>query len=269
MNSSIELDKGCPLSDDEATRVEEELLNLLAFEGAGLDNKLIAGAVLLDILRNSLNAKIEASRTDLINTFFDWMKKERYERPLRIARKPIHSPSLQRMLLGLLIAFRNHPEKRRSNLGALVFISLQHTRHFLKLGKILINPLSTSFPYHAFKKYPINTSADFFTHIIGAWAEQFIKNKKLRHEKSLRYGYCQMLLYYAMIRWYAVGLAWEKKATAVGLEEVTKAVALTEEYYVFHPAFEEIFTYNPVVRDMLEKTLNRHSTAASIVRQLI
>jgi hypothetical protein len=66
-----------------------------------------------------------------------------------------------------------------------------------------------------------------------------------------------------------VGLTWEKKAAVVGLEEVTKAIALTEEYYIFHPAFEEIFTYNPVVRDMLEKTLNRRSTAASLVRQPI
>lgn len=269
MNSPIELDEGCPLSEDEANRVEEELLNLLAFEGAGLDDKLIAGAVLLDILRDSLNAIIETSRPDLINTFFDWMKEERYARPLRIARKPIHSPSLQRMLLGLLIAFRNHPEKRRSNLGALAFIALQHARHFLKLGKIHIQPLSTPFPYHAFKQYPINTGADFFTHKVGVWAEQFIRNKKPRHGKSLRQGYGHMLLYYAMIHWYAVGLAWEKKATVVGPEEVAKAIALTEEYYIFNPAFEEIFTYNPVVRDMLEKTLNRRSTAASLVRKPI
>ncbi len=78
-----------------------------------------------------------------------------------------------------------------------------------------------------------------------------------------------MLLYYALIRWYAVGLACARNATEVERTDLTEAIALVERYYVFHPVFDHLFAQNPLFKGIVEKFFQSKAYAPTIVRPAV
>lgn len=266
--NDIILDNGILLSQEEAEEVETALLELLHFKEAALRERLIAGAVWLELLRNSLlsgeiNAK--APRGEVMAAYLKLMKDNQYGTPLRIAGKAKRSEALCRMLAGLMIAARNKPHKHRSNWGGFIFITTQYLRHLLKAGKIRMLPLDKAFPYSALEELKCEDTALALSGAIEAWFENQIKTGKLRREGGMRLAYGYLVFYCAIAKWYAAGLSWEKKQDAASVENITKAFAFVEEYYLFHRAFDEIFTYSPVLKDILEKNLMRLHGIASLI----
>jgi len=266
------LDKDMAMTLPEYEHIESELLNLLEWEEKPFDLRLIAGAVWLDILRDFLKAAAPPPggnnqiRREVLDTFMETMKREHYERPFRIAAKPVHSPSLHRMFIGLFVSFRNHPEKRRSNLRTLFFVLSHYALSLFRIGRISMSPLERPFPFSAFRKYPLTIGDPSLAESLHTWAVKFIKEKKLLKTGNVRFGYFHLLLYYALIRWYAAGLAWGKNSSPLAPELISAAIQLTEEHYVFHPCFEELFTYNPVLKDIMDKAFHKKTCPMSLVR---
>ncbi len=269
---SLYLDADIPLTKEEYSQVEKELLALLDFEEAAFEDRLIAGSVWLDILRDFVKAMAPqacndaVARKEIFDTFFASMKNECYERPLRIAKKPIHSPALQRMFLGVLIAFRNRPERRRSTPITLAFILYHYVKNFLKLGRIRILPLKTRLSFRDLRDVRLDTMSDFFVAEVKKWVRKFISEKNLLCAGNIREGYHYLLTYYALMRWYAVGLAKERDSREISSEDIRQAIELVEQYYVFHPCFADLFTYYPVLSDIIDKTFAKKASAMSLVR---
>lgn len=253
------LDKDVAITFPEYEQIESELLALLEWEEKPLDLRLIAGAVWLDILRDFVKTMAPLpeeniqTRKEVFDTFFHTMKKEQYERPFRIAAKPAHFHAMHRMFIRLFISFRNQPGKRRSNLRTLFFILSHYAVSLYRIGGISMIPLEKPFPFSAFRKYPLNIIDKSLAEPLHTWAANFIKENTLFQTENIRNSYFHLLLYYAIIRWYAVGLAWGEKAVSLQPEHISRAIQLAEDYYVFHPCFEELFTFNPVIKDIMEK----------------
>jgi len=266
------LDQDVAMTLPEYEHIESELLNLLEWKEKSFDLRLIAGAVWLDILRDFLKAIApppganNERRKQVLDTFMETMKRERYERSFRIAAKPVHSPSLQRMFIGLFVSFRNHPGKRRSNLRTLFFVLCHYALSLFRIGRISMIPLEKPFPFSAFRKYPLTIADPSLAEPLHNWALKFIKEKKLLKAENVRYGYYHLLLYFALIRWYAAGLAWGKNSSSLAPELISAAIQLTEEYYIFHPCFEELFAYNPVLKDIMDKAFHKKTFPMSLVR---
>ncbi|HQH11842.1 MAG TPA: hypothetical protein PLS31_05370 [Candidatus Sumerlaeota bacterium] len=264
----IILDCGMPLSIEEADSIEAALLELLKCERASLKDRFIAGAVWLELLRNSLfsdeiNAKVP--RDEVMAAFFKLMKDNQYGTPLRIAAKAKKSEGLCRMLTGLIIAARNQPHKHRSNLGGVVFVITQYLRHLFKAGKIKMAPLEKAFPYLALENLKSQNGENVFSEATEAWVRNHIQKGSLRKEMGMRLCYGYLIFYCAIARMYAAGLAWGKKSDAVCVEDVNTAFSFVDDYYFFHRAFDEIFTYSPVLKDVLEKNLMRLNGLASLI----
>ena len=266
------LDKDVAMTLQEYEHIESELLGLLDWEEKPLDLRLIAGAVWLDILRDFVKAAAPPPGVDIerrkqvLDTFMETMKRERYERPFRIAAKPVHSTAMHRMFIGLFISFRNHPEKRRSNLRTLFFILSHYALSLFRIGGISMMPLERPFPFSAFRKYPLNITDRSLAEPLHSWAAKFIKEKKLLQAENIRNAYFHLLLYFALIHWYAAGLAWGKNSSSLAQEHISGAIQLTEKYYVFHPCFEELFTFNPILKDIMDKAFHKKTCPMILVR---
>jgi hypothetical protein len=264
------IDYSVPVFSDEYDKIEEELLSLLSFPGAKTGEKLLAGAIWLDILRDFLKTVTgqaedsQETRNKALETFFSSMKNNDYERPFRIAGKQQESPLLHRILIGTLIAFRNNPEKKRSLFRMFIFMPYIYLRNILRIGKIRINPVQKSFPYAAFKKYPMIPFTENSGAIIEKWIMDFIRSRKLLLSENIRSGYMQLIMNYALIRWYSTSLAWQKKHV-IGPDEINEAIKLVNENYMFHPEMEKLYNTNPVLKDIIDKAFSSKSTPGILV----
>lgn len=269
---AIFLDKDIPLLPEEYEAIREELVLLLSFNEASLEDRLIAGAVWLDILgdfiriASQLPGEEDRKRKEAFDTFFSSMKSQQYDRPLRIARKSLHGMALKRMFLCLFISLRRDPSRRRSNPSMLFFILRHYIKGYLYLGKIKMTPLKTAIPLRALKKIRLDPRNETWSESIKQWSSDFIRNDKLLKTENIRRGYLFFLLHYAIAKWYCIAHAFLKKSDQPDPEDISDSIRLVEEYYMFHPCFEEMDTSNPVFKDILESLLKRKSAPMILVR---
>ena len=269
--SGIFLDRRLALTPREYQILERELLAFLLCEEATFEKRLIGGAAWLGILRDFLLATAPAAsqdpdkRTEILDTFFQSMKQNGYERPLRIASKPVGASSLQRMLLGLILAFRRKPEKQRANILTALFIFYHYAKTLFRMGRIRMPGLEASFPFSSFRKIPMNPSSEPLKALLEDWASQFIKQGKLQRSKTIREGYLYLLLNYALIRWYATGITWQEKAESIGEKQVKRSIELAKEYFPFPGVFDELFQYNPILENVIQNSFTRKTAPQSFV----
>jgi hypothetical protein len=266
------LDKDIPLTLEEYESIREELISLLSFEGASLEDRLIAGAVWLDILGDFIRIASPPpggewqKRQEAFDTFFSSMKNERYGRPLRIAQKSLHGMALKRMFLCLFISLRHDPSKRRSNPSMLFFIIRHYVKGYLYRGKIKMTPLKSDIPLCALRKIRIDPGSETWVKAIRDWGADFIRNDSLLKTENIQKGYLFFLLYYAIAKWYCIARAFLKKADHPDPEDILNSIRIVDEYYMSNPCLEETDASNPILKDILEGLFKRKSAPMILVR---
>jgi len=172
------------------------------------------------------------------------------------------------MILGILISFRSGTAVKRNRFGTLYFLLKCYLKHSFKLGVINIYPINLKIKYSKLRdiKYPADDS--FFNYALTRYLRHLMFRKELLAHKDVIEGFNILLLYFALIKWYAIALAASENALEVSRQNLLNAISLVERYYVFHTNFKQIFTYTPVLSHTFENIFNKKIYAPTITMHI-
>jgi hypothetical protein len=79
-------------------------------------------------------------------------------------------------------------------------------------------------------------------------------------------GYAFLLVFVALIRWYAAAYAASCHESEIGRAEIEEAVGAVEKYYCFHTDFMRLFDQYPLLSNTVERLLAKPVFAPSMLR---
>lgn len=265
----VELSAGLPIGFDAYEEIELCLKDLLAIETLSLDDRLIAGYVLLQILDRAVRELGEPpdrageNVVRLVNVF----RQGNYRRPIAIARKARGSARLHRALIGLLLTYRSaFDERQRGRLGRSAYLLYQYVRHMGGLGTLAMPPIEERLRPARLRAVRCDWSDPFFVHTVGRFCGHSLFRKDAILTTPLLKGYAFLLVFVALIRWYAAAYAVANDVSEVGRDEVEEAVGAVEKYYCFHADFMRLFDQYPVLSGTVERLLAKPFFAPSMIR---
>jgi Fe-S-cluster containining protein len=265
----ISLAPGIPITWSEYELLEADLARLFSLDGCDLEDQLIAGSVYLSMLAEFIR---EAQRSgghsteEVIRTYVSVMQKENYARIFRVVRKSPARPLIQRMFLGMMISFRNTLSKRRRRIGTIARLIYEYIRNILRIGRIHLLPLQVGFYFSDFRRVRFDPDEPFIAHAVRSYVQHILFRKDLVQGGEMLKGYHFVLLYYALIRWYVVGLVAARKENMPQRQDVLEAIMYVEKYYAYHSCFSELFSRYPVLSDTVDSLFSNKTYPATIVR---
>lgn len=266
--TTISLDGKITLTWQNYLLIETGLLELLSIETLPLTTLLIAGNIYLDLLVEFIK---EASQTqqytqdEIIESYLAIMQKQRFSKPRELAQRAVHSPLLQKLYVGMFISFRNILTKKRGRLGTMAYLFWQYIINVLGLGAYQLLPVENRFTAKDFATVRFNTEEPFFRATLLRYIQQLIFRKQGLDKMPLIKAYRVILLYFALIRWYAVALASNLDPPEVNRDIILQAIGLVERYYVRHTAMDYFFIRFPQLDIVLDNFMNKKHYAPSIV----
>ncbi len=264
----IKLNNKITLTWENYKKVETGLLELLSIETIPLTTLLIAGNVYLDLLSDFVK---EAQRTSnytqeqIIDSYLEIMRKQKFGKPIEIAQRRINSPLLQKLYLGMLISFRNTMNRKRGRFRIITYLFKQYLVNILGLGSYQMLPVAGKFYSHDFHRVRLNLEEPFFRYSILRYISQLIFRKEGLDKMSFQKSYRCILLYFALIRWYVVGLTAGIDPPNVDRATILEAISLVERYYVRHSSMDTFFTSYPYLDVLLDNFMSNKRYASSIV----
>ena len=257
--AEIKLNDTIVLQWEQYRKVEQGLLELLSIETMPVTTLLIAGSVYIDLLGDFIQEaerNEKYTRDEIIDTYLKIMREQHFGRPLSIAQHMPGTASLQRLYVGLLISFRNTLTRKRSYPGTILFWLRQYFLNVLGLGKFQILPVDERIDITDFGKVRFPLEEPYFRYTILRYAKMLIFRKQGMDKMSFQKSYRFILLYLALIRWYATALAVSADSSEVDRLMFLRAIGLVEQYYVRHTAMDSFFTANPHLDMLLERFMN-------------
>lgn len=265
----VELSPGLPIGFDAYEQIESCLNDLLAIETLSLDDSLIAGYVFLQLLERALRElgdtgdQVEANTVRLVEVFRD----DDFRRVIAIARKARGSARLHRALIGLVITYRSaFDAQERGRLGRSAYLLYQYFRHMGGLGTLAMSPIEVRLVPSRLRAIRADWSDPYFVHQVRRFCVQSLFRKDAIVGTSLLKGYGFLLVFVALIRWYAAAYAMIRGEPEVGRADLEEAVGAVEKYYCFHTDFMRLFDRYPVFSGMVERLLAKPFFAPSLVR---
>ncbi len=274
VSDPIELSPGLPISFSVYEEIESCLNDLLAWEGLTLDDRLIAGYVFLQLLERAV-VQMSGHRREgpaghwdeCVRQMIPVFRNDRFRRVIAIARKAAGSRGLHRALIGLLLTYRSAFDARlRGRLGRSAYLFYQYVRHLGGLGSVGMPPLPARMALSQLRRVRADWNDPFFVHLLTRFAAHSLFRKDLIVFTPLLKGYGFLLVFVALMRWYAAGYAILRGAAEVGREDVDEAVGAVEKYYCFHTDFMRLFDQYPLLTGMVERMLAKPLFAPSMMR---
>jgi len=266
----IELSDGLPIQFDTYLQIESCLNDLLVLETLSLDDRLIAGYVLLQLLERTVHERApdaEASTDARIQRLVQLLGDDKYRRVIAIARKARGSARLHRALIGLLITYRSaFDARRRGRLGRTAYLLYQYVRHMGGLGSFRMPPLDERLSVWRLRAVRADWSDPYFVHTLTGFCLHSLFRKDAIVATPLLKGYGFLLVFVALIRWYALAYAATRGEGEVGRNDLDEAVGAVEKYYCLHTDFMRLFDQYPLLTGMVERLLARPAYAPSVLR---
>jgi hypothetical protein len=265
----VELVAGVPIGFDAYSLVEESLLDLIAMETVSIEDRLIAGYVFLQLLERALHEMdpmpehAAANVAELIAMF----QKDEYRRVIAIARKARGTDRLHRAIIGMLITYRSaFDARKRGRLGRSGYLLYQYIRHMGGLGSVKMSPLHERQRLARLRAMRADWNDPYFVHVIESFFRHALFRKDLIMATPLAKGYGFLLVYAALMRWYARAYAATRDEGDVGRSDFDEAVGAVEKYYCLHTDFMRLFDHYPLLTGMVERLMAKPFFAPSIMR---
>jgi len=265
----IELSPGLPIGFDAYEQIELCLNDLLAIDTLSLDDRLIAGYGFLQLLERALREMGEpvnragANTVRLAQVFRD----DNYRRVVAIARKARGSGRLHRALIGLLITYRSAFDAReRGRLGRSAYLLYQYFRHMGGLGTLAMPPIEVRLAPSRLRAIRADWSDPHFVQQLRRFCLHSLFRKDAIVCTSLLKGYGFLLVFVALIRWYAAAYAATRGGREVNHADLEEALGAVEKYYCFHTDFMRLFEHYAVLSGLVERLIAKPFFAPSVVR---
>lgn len=265
----IELAPGLPIGFEAYEQIESVLKELLSFETMSLDDRLIGGHVFLQLLERAVRELDEpperagANIIELIGLF----RKSQYQRVAAIARKARGSRQLHRALLGLLTTYRSaFDQKQRGRLGQTTRLLYQYFRHMSGFGRLSLPPISQDVSKSRMRTARVDWTDPYFVHQIQRFCQHAFFRKDLIVDTPVNKGYGFLLLFVALIHWYAAAYCVSRSDEQVERNDLDEAIGAVEKYYCFHTDFMRLFDRFPLLCGTVDRLFAKPMFAPSMLR---
>lgn len=265
--------------------VEQALMDILSLEFIDLSQRLLTQSIFLDLLIRTFQAAREggagdlglsdrqhrevesATDLDLALRVCDRYQADNWGRLLVQAAKQPYSLALQRALMGMITAFRRALIGRRSRLRTARFIAGSYFGHASRLARIRLEPLEGAFEYERFSAVKLDVSpGSYFDYLLGRYFRHSLFRKDLLLSESVFLAHRFMLMRYALIYWYAVGLCVRQGLGEADHGALREALRNVEKYYVHHSRFTAFLEQAPLLARVTESLLRSPRFPSSMVR---
>lgn len=252
------------LSWEQYVQVERGFTDLLGRTDAPLHQRLIGLRVLIEFLeiahqqaRGRFEPMAPPRRAgDEILQAMDALRQTAYEPVLRSARRPVSSPMLQRMFLGMLTSFANTMWEKRGRAGVIAGLLGQYARHSTGIGRIRLQPLTRTVSHRTLARvgFPVSGPA---AELLNRYLGHCVFRKDLLLGPSISRSVNLLLVNAALLRWYAAGNAFVAKRSRPTDEDFSEAVRYVETYYGAQSKFYRALTEHAVLEELVESFTQR------------
>jgi len=186
-----------------------------------------------------------------------------------LARRHQGSPTLQRAFLGLITGFRLSFADGRGTQGRFT-TTVDFASHcltsMLRLGRVELQGVGSRFHYKDFARLGNGlTFPDDQAALLHRYFAHMLYRKDLLLHESVWLSQKLMLMYWGLVRWYAVGHSVARGEADVSLGAMEEAVRSVELHYAFHTTFSKIFENAPTLGLVLDSIVKRPGFAASMI----
>lgn len=241
------------------------LLDLVVrtFEAARLDDPGGKGPSLSPAEREAARA---ATDVELVRSLTQRFRADRWGRLLLQANAAPPSMALHRAFVGLVTSFRAALVPHRSRWAAMWSIATGYVAHASRLGRIHLLPLPLPFHYRAFESVAVDMlPGSYLDHSLTRYFRHVLFRKDLLLADTLRTGHRLMLLHFALVRWYVVGMSALQGKDAPDTQLMREALRHVEKLYVHHSAFSRFLEEQPVLGSLVDSVLMNKRYAASMI----
>lgn len=235
-----------------------------AFEAARLPDG--GGAKRPQLSPTEREAARAATDVDLVRSMVARFRADKWGRLLLQANAATPSPALHRAFVGLVTSFRSALVPHRSRLGAIWAIATGYAAHASRLGRIHLMPLPLPFHYRAFESVALDLlPGSYFDHTLTRYFRHALFRKDLLLADNVRTGHRLLLLHFALMRWYVVGMTALQQKEAPDNTITREALRHVEKLYVHHSAFSRFLEEQPVLGSLVDSVLMNKRYAASMI----
>jgi Fe-S-cluster containining protein len=270
---------------DAYLELERALDDILALPNIALPVRLLAQAEFVDVVvrtfeaaRLSIAAKgskltteekaaaAAATDVDLMRGLAERFRSDKWGRLLIRAHQKRGTPSLHRAFVGMVTTFRQAFWTRVGRVTALTRIGRSYLANAMGSSRITLMPLRESFRYSDFKKIKIEAiPGAYWDHVMTRYLRHRLFRKDLLVSETIRTGHRLMLLHFALVNWYIVGMTSLNKLTAPTQDIIRESIRNAEQYYVHHTTLSKVLETQPLLASLVDSVLSNKRYAASIV----
>jgi Fe-S-cluster containining protein len=262
IGEAVELGDGVPVRFQEYEQIEACLGELFALETRTLDDRLIAGFALIQMLERAVQ-EAPGRLSEMLALF----RRDQFQRVVSIAGKGRGSDRLHRAIVGLLLKYRSAFDARpRGRMGRTAYLLFQYLRNIGGLGPFAMPPLEGRFWPARLRAIRADWTDPYFTYLVRRFCEHSLFRKDAIVATPLVKGYGFLLLYVALIRWYARAFAATRNVGEVGRNDVEEALSAVEKYFCLHSNFMQLFERYPVFSWMIDRQIAAPHFAPTMVR---
>src|SRR5690606_11205094 len=158
------------------------------------------------------------------------------------------TPSLHRAFVGMVTTFRQAFWPRVGRLTALPTIGRSYMATALGSTKIHLMPLRESFRYSDSKKIKIESlPGSYCDNAMTRYLRHRHFRKDLLVSETIRTGHRLMLLHFALVNWYIVGMTSLNKLMSPTHEIIRESIRNAEQYYVHHTTLSKVLETQPLL----------------------
>lgn len=270
-----------PVSWDQYSMIESDLVDLLDAGAGDIGKALIAQSAYLNMLSKFLHEARHASNAppgespeanDRAISIFrrDMLGKppaRKWDRLLRIAEKPSGAPLLRRVCLGYVLAVRRRHESRPGRLAGTIRVLWSYLRHGLGAGEIELPYGLGRWNYRDVRKIRFDPSNPEHNALLRRFFSHCLFRKDLLLADDVKFGHNMMLMHYGLLQWFACAMALRGGRNEVSLEDLTEALRMVETHFGWHySAFSKMFTGHPKLQEVVEGMFQRPIFAFAMAR---
>ncbi|MDK2973187.1 MAG: lysine-N-methylase [Candidatus Sumerlaeota bacterium] len=278
----VRLTARASLSFDAYLELERALDEILSIPRVALWMRLLAQSVFIDLVSKALEAGKNPGTGDLtseelaalgalpdtklVAAFAQRFRADNWGRLLLMAQKQRPSPMVHRAFIGLVTTFRQALWRNATRPKALLYILRHYTLHAAGLSRIHLQPLPKRFRYADFQERRVETeSGSFYDTLLTRYFRHVLFRKDLLLAENVRAGHRFLLMHFALVQWYLVGLMAEAGETVASDETVENALLNVEKYYVLHTTYTKFLENQPLLGTLIDAVIHTPKYAASLV----
>lgn len=280
------------ISWDAYMQTEAVLRRLLAQQGQPFGLRLVAQSIFLDLLDLFVrHARGDAPGQDFRRApgedgmfpadsgdvkdadVVALLVKKHFERSegaelFRLAAKLRPSPTLHRVFIGLMTAFRENLKAAAITPSRAKMVA-RILRHYFssaaKFGKLTLMDVEKPFGYDDLARLDFDpTRRPELARPLVRYFDHALFRKDLLLADNVWLGHRLHVMGYALVRWYAAGVAAQRGLAAVDTPCLDEAIRQVERNYAFHTRFGRLFEEVPTLGMVIDALVKKPVFAASI-----